>query len=584
MHYLHRVPSGCFLVLLCFCSLPVFGQAKLAKAPEELQSKLKFDEKFDHWPVELKIEGDVILGGGGRLPRQAAAVFASATNENKQVVALVFQPKSSATDNFDQAIIDLKKRFSAAKSSNVWIVDSSQTSLSEEALDSLASADGLWIVSNFGPNELQETVIQQVLQGAKKLIDRGGIACVNGVLAERFGKFNLSPTETDVAEDAAKSLESGTNIIFDSIIKTNFKARDLPVLKSSLASHRRCVGIGIRSGTAIVLRGRKMKLYGDKAATFCLADSDQHSSRVKELKQAKSRRDSRYDTVFDLTSWRREAIERTLDPFPPKQLQTPNLPNGTLVIVGGGGTPRGLMNRIVKLAGGKEARMVYIPCSESDQVREPKSVLARWKRMGVKSATWIHTKDRQAANSDEELLAKLRDATGLWFGGGRQWNFVDSYYGTEAHRLMKDVLDRGGVVGGSSAGASVLGKYMCRANPVANFDIMAPGYERGLGFIDGIAIDQHFSQRNRFKDMTSLKKRYPQLLGLGIDESTAVVINKSVAQVVGKGKVHFYDRQQPVAKRELDYTALSDGQSYDLDKRKVLTKGQKPETQRTETK
>ena len=322
-----------------------------------------------------------------------------------------------------------------------------------------------------------------------------------------------------------------------------------------LADHQRCVGIGIRPDTAIVLRGRKMQLYGDKAATFCLADSEQYPQLTKELKQSRSRRSSRYDTVFDLTSWRRQAIERTLDPFPAQQPQTPHLENGTLVIVGGGKTPSGLMSRIVKLAGGKDARMVFIPCSESDQLAEPRSTLARWKRMGVKSATWIHTKDRQAANSDEELLEKLRTATGLWFGGGRQWNFVDSYYGTEAHRLMKDVLDRGGVIGGSSAGASVLGRYMCRANPVANFDIMAPGYERGLGFIDGIAIDQHFSQRNRHKDMTSLKKRYPQLLGLGIDESTAVVIEKSIAQVVGKGKVHFYDRQQPVAKGKLDYTA-----------------------------
>ena len=224
-----------------------------------------------------------------------------------------------------------------------------------------------------------------------------------------------------------------------------------------------------------------MQLYGDKPATFCLADADQYSPRIKELKQARSRRSSRYDTVFDLTSWRREAIERTLVPFPAPQPQTPFLENGTLVIVGGGRTPRGLMNRIVELAGGKDARMVYIPCSESDEVEVPRSILAQWKRMGVKSATWIHTKDRQAANSDEELLAALRNATGLWFGGGRQWNFVDSYYGTEAHRLMKDVLNRGGVIGGSSAGASVQAKYMCRANPVANFDIMAPGYERGFG-------------------------------------------------------------------------------------------------------
>ena len=572
---LQRAFLGCFLVLLGIHGLPLVGQTAVKQAAQAKQTNSRFDEKFDHWPVKLKIGGTVILGGGGKLPRQATSTFATATNGNKQVVAVVFQPSSPATDSLKKAVTDLKKRFTAANSSTVWSVDPSQTSLSDEALDSLASADGLWVVADSPTTESQEETIQQLLKAATKLVDRGGIACVNGGFAERLGKICTANPETN--KPKANSSEIGANIVLDSILKTNFKDEDLPELLSLLADHQRCVGIGIRSGTAVVLQGRKMKLYGDKPATFCLADSEQYSPRVKQLKQAKSRRSSRYETVFDLTSWRREAIERTLAPFPAQQPSTPGLENGTLVIVGGGGTPRGLMNRIVQLAGGKEARMVYIPCSESDQVAEPRSTLARWKRMGVKSATWIHTKDRQAADSDEELLAKLRNATGLWFGGGRQWNFVDSYYGTEAHRLMKDVLARGGVVGGSSAGASVLSRYMCRANPVANFDIMAPGYERGLGFIDGIAIDQHFSQRNRFKDMTSLKKRYPQLLGLGIDESTAVVINKSTAQVVGKGKVHFYDQQLPASKGESDYTALAAGETYDLGKRAVLTEEQKTE-------
>jgi cyanophycinase len=171
---------------------------------------------------------------------------------------------------------------------------------------------------------------------------------------------------------------------------------------------------------------------------------------------------------------------------------------------------------------------------------------------------------------DEEFLAPLKDATGIWFGGGRQWNFSDSYYGTKAHQMMKDVLARGGVIGGSSAGASIQARYMCRANPVANFDIMAPGYERGLGFIGGVAIDQHFSQRGRQKDMTQLVNRYPQLLGIGLDEATAIIVQESKAQVVGRGKVHFYDRNQPVIPGTDDFLALEDGSYFDLATRKVI--------------
>ena len=561
MRYSYPVFFGFFLILFGTC-LPLLGQ----------KANPGFDEKFDHWPEKLKIGGTVILGGGGELPRQADAAFVSATGKNKQVVAVVFQPNSPAKKDSAETISDLEEKFASAKSVSVLPIGPSQTSLTDEALGELTSANGLWIVADHGTTESQDKAIQQLLTSAAELVDRGGIVCVNGKLTERLGQH---------AVVKANDLFAGTNIIPDTILKTDFNDKDRGGLMSALAKHERCVGIGICPNTAVVLRGRQMRLYGDEAATFCLADSDKHPERIKQLKRAKSRRANRYDTVFDLTAWRREAIERTVDLFPAKEPPKPVLENGTLMIVGGGRTPSRLLNLMVEVAGGKEARMVYIPCSESDQVAEPRAMLAYWKRKGVKSATWIHTKDRQKANSDEELLAALRNATGIWFGGGRQWNFVDSYYGTEAHRLMKDVLARGGVIGGSSAGASVLGRYMCRANPVANFDIMAPGYERGLGFIGGVAIDQHFSQRNRQKDMTQLADRYPQLLGLGIDESTAMVVSKSTAHIVGKGKVYFYDRTRPVVKGEPDYIALGSGAKYDLDKRKVLVSDRKPKAAET---
>ena len=125
---------------------------------------------------------------------------------------------------------------------------------------------------------------------------------------------------------------------------------------------------------------------------------------------------------------------------------------------------------------------------------------------------------------------------------------------------MKDVLKRGGVIGGSSAGASIQANYLARATPIGNSQIMAFGYERGgLGFISGVAIDQHFSQRRRHKDMTQLVDTHPQLLGIGIDEATAIIVQKSKAKVVGRGKVHFYDRTQPVVPNKpcLLYTSPS---------------------------
>ncbi len=109
-----------------------------------------------------------------------------------------------------------------------------------------------------------------------------------------------------------------------------------------------------------------------------------------------------------------------------------------------------------------------------------------------------------------------------------------------------------------------------RGSPLGNTEMMCEGYERGLGFLPVVAVDQHFTRRNRFADMTALMKAYPQILGIGIDESTALVVHGHVGNVLGRGKVHFYDRNKPVPQGGPDYEAVPAGGRYDLKERKVL--------------
>jgi cyanophycinase len=202
-------------------------------------------------------------------------------------------------------------------------------------------------------------------------------------------------------------------------------------------------------------------------------------------------------------------------------------------------------------------------------------------RAGAKNLRVLHPRKRTDL-SDEAFLAPLREARGVWFSGGRQWRFVDVFGGTPAEGLFRDVLRRGGVIGGSSAGASIQAEYMPRGNPLGNFEMMAEGYERGFGFLPGTAIDQHFTQRGRFRDMTSLVNTFPQLLGLGIDESTAAVVEGHVLEVVGKNRIAIYDRQAfppPVDYPESvgakpptppDFLELKPGDKYDLQTRRKL--------------
>jgi cyanophycinase len=166
-------------------------------------------------------------------------------------------------------------------------------------------------------------------------------------------------------------------------------------------------------------------------------------------------------------------------------------------------------------------------------------------------------------------------------GGGRQWRFIDCYSGTKGEKLLRDVLARGGVIGGSSAGATIQGDFLVRGSVLGNEEMMAEGYERGLAFLPGSAIDQHFSQRKRFADMTSVMQRHPQLLGIGIDEATAVVVQGDTAQILGRGNAHFYDyRNREAATNSggsgvspavvLDYITVKAGEKFNLVNREKI--------------
>jgi cyanophycinase len=163
----------------------------------------------------------------------------------------------------------------------------------------------------------------------------------------------------------------------------------------------------------------------------------------------------------------------------------------------------------------------------------------------------------------------------VWFSGGRQWRFVDAYAGTLTEKRFHEVLARGGAIGGSSAGASIQSEYMPRGHPLGNTVMAAEGYEKGFCFLPGCAVDQHFFARKRLADMTGLMKAYPQYLGIGIDEATAIVVTGSTAEVIGRTKVAFYDYSKKPG-GEKDYVEVAAGEKYDLKARKKIEPKKEP--------
>jgi cyanophycinase len=192
-----------------------------------------------------------------------------------------------------------------------------------------------------------------------------------------------------------------------------------------------------------------------------------------------------------------------------------------------------------------------------------------FKRAGATDVHLLHTRDRDVANSDEFVVV-LRDAKAVWFGGGRQWRLTDAYLGTKTEAAIHDVLKRGGVIGGSSAGATIQGSYLLRGAPEGNQIMMSPGHEKGFGYIRNSAIDQHLLARKRENDMLPVIRKHPHLLGIGIDESTALVVRGNTAEVIGKSKVLFYDIALEKTVGEKFYTMLDPGERYDLKSRRKL--------------
>jgi len=255
--------------------------------------------------------------------------------------------------------------------------------------------------------------------------------------------------------------------------------------------------------------------------------------------------------------------------------------HGSLLIIGGRANDE-IWNKLKELMGGADNLLVVIPTAASSETLDQKFLddfRNSFAKKGFSNVKVLHTRDRKEANS-EAFIEPLTSAAAVWFSGGRQWRHADSYLRTKTHEAFNEVLDRGGVIAGNSAGATIQGSYLARGDSKAN-TIMMGDHEEGLSFVTNIAIDQHLLARNRQFDMFEILDKRPELLGVGIDErNTAIVIQKDRFRVIGESYVAIYDGtrwskerdtiyQLPQGSRE--FYMLKAGDEYDLRERRVIT-------------
>ncbi|MGH3496731.1 MAG: cyanophycinase [Nocardioidaceae bacterium] len=224
---------------------------------------------------------------------------------------------------------------------------------------------------------------------------------------------------------------------------------------------------------------------------------------------------------------------------------------GVVMAIGGAEAKVGertVLSTFVRFSGGADARIAVVPTASSLGPEVIEVYRAVFTRLGAGEVFAVRPETRADAD-DPAIAAKLDDATGVFLTGGNQLKLSAVVAGTRFGDALHSAHRRGVVVGGTSAGASILSSHMVAfgsggATPKQRMSQLAAG----LGLIDGCVIDQHFAQRNRYGRLLSLIAQSPSLLGIGVDEDTAAVIHPDgVLEVVGRGSVTVLDGHQVVS-------------------------------------
>ena len=502
--------------------------------------------------VQEPVAGSLVIVGGGKLPDAVRDEFFKLAGGAGKAKIVVVPTASADADKPDQAE-SFTRKWTELKPAGVTLLHTRDRAVadSDDFVKSLREATAVWI-SGGDQNKVTAAYLgTRVEAELKAVLKRGGV--VGGTSA---GAAVMSdPTITGGTKEA--TLGQGFGLLPGVVCDQHFVARGrIDRLRGVVAKHPDFVGLGIDEATAAVVIGRTVRVLGDSTVTAVWAAGPGREARVEVVKAGGQ---------LDLFQVRRAALVRAAkEPFPPVKAAVPDVPKGSLVIVGGGGLPKPILDRFFELAGGPDQPIVFVPTAgESEPGTRDPADLAMLKKFGATNVTVLHTRDRRRAD-EPDFSKPLLAAKGVWFGGGRHWRFIDSYEGTLTEARFKTVLERGGVIGGTSAGASIQAEYMPRGHPLGNTVVAAEGYERGFGYLPGCAVDQHFFARKRLDDMAGLMKTYPQLLGVGIDEGTAIVVRHSTAKVIGASKVGFFDGVQPMVE-------VKSGGSYDLKARRPLT-------------
>lgn len=230
---------------------------------------------------------------------------------------------------------------------------------------------------------------------------------------------------------------------------------------------------------------------------------------------------------------------------------------GALIISGGGRLPPEIRQRFVELAGGASAKIVVIPAYAAN-IEQQAILRDAWRPFGATDVRVLQSESREAADRPEFLRA-IQSATGVWLSGGQQEWLAARYVGSRVESELQALVKRGGVVGGSSAGAAVMSKVMIEQG------LDTATLSTGLDLLPNAVIDQHFLKRSRLNRLLHVLEARPELIGFGIDEGTALVVQVSKGRLGVLGDSYVMVCVPQTENGEPRYEAMSRGDQITLD-------------------
>lgn len=259
---------------------------------------------------------------------------------------------------------------------------------------------------------------------------------------------------------------------------------------------------------------------------------------------------------------------------------------GILMAIGGAEerTPESpILKEFVRLAGGKKANIVVMTVATDSPEEVGAEYIEVFEKIGVKSVQAVDVSSRADAIAEENIKA-VREASGLFFTGGDQLHITSLIGGTELQKAIHEIYEKGIIIGGTSAGAAMMSNSMILQGdgeeaPKLGAVEMGPG----MDLIVGCMIDTHFSQRGRHGRLLTAVAHYPQDMGIGLDENTAMIVDKGEMRVMGTGAVTIIDaggmtyantpyveKGQNLALADVKVHVVCEGEKFNLFERQMI--------------